>query len=158
LVEESAVLDSQLLGAQQRVDQAQFALENFKISTAGMAKEDVPIAPGLEMTTGYGYNTFLGLQQQLEGLRRERRELAEALERSLAGELNNDKMTSLPSVQGSPDLQRVITSISVAQAELRDLQVRYGPEAALVKEKRYQIDMLKNSTLPVYGEAVLRRL
>src|SRR5690606_4072610 len=85
LVEESAVLDSQLLGAQQRVDQAQFALENFKISTAGMAKEDVPIAPGLEMTTGYGYNTFLGLQQQLEGLRRERRELAEALERSLAG-------------------------------------------------------------------------
>ncbi|HRP07766.1 MAG TPA: polysaccharide biosynthesis tyrosine autokinase [Gemmatimonadales bacterium] len=149
LVEESAVLDSQLLDAQQRVDASQFALETFKINTAGMAKEDVPIAPGLEMTTSYGYSSFLSLQQQLEALRRERRELGQALDRSLAGELNNDKMMSLPSVQGSPDLQRVITSISTAEAELRELLVRYGPEWKDVEAKRYQIKMLKESTLPL---------
>lgn len=158
LVQESNVLDSQLLSAEQRMNDASTALENFKIRTVGQAREDVPIATGLGMTTGYTYGSFLQLQQTLDSLRRERRELVTALSQAQSGALSMDQMSAIGSVRSSPDLMGVISNVSRAEAELRTLLVTYGPEADLVENKQFEISQLKTRTLPVYVQAVISRI
>lgn len=158
LVETSGALDSQLLSAEQRMNDAQVALERFKINTVGLAKEDVPIVPGLAATTSYTYGTFQQLQIIADSLRRDRRELAATLGRSQAGDLATDQMLSIGAVRSSPDLQNVIGSISKAESELRALLVTLGPEARPVTDKQLEITTLKNTTLPRYANAVLTRL
>lgn len=158
LVQESNVLDSQLLSAEQRMRDAQVALEGFKMNTVGQAKEDVPIPAGLGMTTSYTYGSFLQMQQTIDSLRRESRELTAAMERTAAGGLTSDQMLAIGSVRSSPDLQGVIANISRAESELRLLKVDLGDEALLVKNKTREIAMLRDSTLPHYVRAVLDRL
>ena len=158
LVEESNVLDSQLLAAEQRMNDASIALENFKINTVGQAREDVPVATGLGMTTSYTYGSFLQLQQTLDSLRRERRELVAALDRARAGSLSTDQMMAIGSVGSSPALMGVLQRISAAEAAMRGLLVTFGPEAKEIKNKQFEIDQLKSQTLPTYAQAVVARI
>lgn len=158
LVEGSQVLDSQLIAAEQRMRDAQVALENFKITTVGQAKEDVPVAAGLGMTTSYTYTTFLQMQQTLDSLRRESRELQAALDRSKAGQLTADQMLSIGAVRSSPNLQAVIGQVSATEGELRTLLVTLGEENLQVVNARNQLAMLRDTTLPRYVQAVLDRL
>jgi succinoglycan biosynthesis transport protein ExoP len=158
LVQESNVLDSQLLAAETRMNSANTALENFKISTVGKAREDVPVAAGLGMTTSLTYGSFMQLQQTLDSLRRERRELATALSQASSGALSMDQMSAIGSVRSSPDLMGVISAISAAEAELRTMLVTYGDEKPEVVAKRRQISTLKEQTLPVYVQAVISRI
>src|SRR5690606_21383737 len=106
----------------------------------------------------YTYGTLLQLQQTVDSLRRERRELAAAHEQVQAGALSMDQMSAIGSVRSSPDLLGVIGNISRAEAELRALLVTNGPEARAVQNKQFEIAQLKSSTLPIYVNAVLNRI
>lgn len=158
LVEESAVLDSQLLAAEQRMRDAQVALENFKITTVGQAKEDVPIAAGLGMTTSYTYGSFLQMQTTLDSLRRERRELEAVMARTRAGEPTADQFMAIGSVRSSPALQGVINAVTAAETDLRNSLVTLGDEAVSVKQARSRLNMLRDTMLPNHVEAVIDRI
>lgn len=160
LVTTTSVLDSQLLAAEQRMRDADLALQNFKINTVTAPREDAPIAGGLQMTTNYTYGSYMQLRTVSDSLRRERRQLADLLGRALTGGLVTDQLTAIGIVRSSPQLMSAINQLGNEETKLRELM---GPGGMLdannqVKTQRAAITLLRDSTLQQLGQAVLTRV
>lgn len=158
LSDQSAALDSQLVAATQRLRDAEAALQNFKISTVTQRKEDVPVTPGLAMTTSATYGQYFQQREVVDSLRRDRRELSEVLARAQGGDITLDQMLAIGVVRSSPELTRILTQISEAEASVREQLVRYTDVNPLVVSARQRVTALRTQTLPAYANAVIRRL
>ena len=160
LVQNASVLDSQLLAAEISMRDADLALQNFKINTVTAPREQVPVAGGLQMTTNYTYGSYMQLRTVSDSLRRERRQLAELLDRARTGGLVVDQLTAIGVVRSSPQLMSAISQLGSEEAALREL---LGPGGAAegnlrVVGQRAAISMLRDSTIQQLGRAVLTRV
>jgi tyrosine-protein kinase Etk/Wzc len=160
LVQNADVLDSQLLAAEMSMREADLALQNFKINTVTAPREEVPIAGGLQMTTNYTYGSYMQLRTVGDSLRRERRQLADLLDRARAGNLVVDQLTSIGIVRTSPQFMAAISQLGSEESKLRDM---LGPgglagENKQVLRQQTAIAMLRDSTLQDLGRAVLTRV
>lgn len=158
LSDQTDALDSQLVAATQRLRDAETSLQNFKINTVTQRKEDVPVTPGLAMTTSATYGQYFQQREVLDSLRRERRELSEVLARAQTGDITLDQMLAIGVVRTSPELTRILTQISEAEAGVREQLVRYTEENPVVVSARQRVTALRTQTLPAYANAVIRRL
>ena len=185
LIFQVATLDTQLITEQSKLSIAQKKLENFKVHTITLPREDLPLAPGLQQTTGLGYSTYEQKRTQLAGMRNDRRDLQDALTRATAGDLVVDQFMSNNAVRSSTQLIEVVQDLSRNEAKYRELLVRC-PETSVqcddvgantsgtgaagagspgagqswvnMPKLKAHIDELRKGNLQTYSKAVLRQL
>jgi capsular exopolysaccharide synthesis family protein len=158
LTELRIALDTQVTSAQERMQAAEAALEGFKVSTVTLPREEVPIAPGLTMTTGTVFGSYFQQRQQLDALQRDRRAIEDVLTRAAGGEVAVDAFHTIPSVKNAPDLLKVLNELSLLEGALRDSLVVYTEEYRGVVALRDRISHSRSVTVPIYANALIQQL
>lgn len=158
LTTQAAILDTQLTGAQARLEGARGNLERFKVKTITLPREDLPVAPGLAQTTPGATSAYIEKRTRVGALRRDRRDLADALVRAEAGDLAVDLFTAVPTVIASPALSGVIKELEANEAQLRNLRLTLTDSSRGVRDLIARTQEIRNRTLPAYARAVLKRL
>ncbi len=162
--EQSAVLDTQLVSARQRLTAADLALNTFRVSNITKPTEDVPITAGLQQTQPTVITNYFQQRTQAESLRRDRAALVSAVEGAKRGDLAVDGLVSIPAVQQSPNLSSVIAQLQALEQTRRGLLVPAPGRSALTEshpeviEVSRQINEIRTRTLPAYAAAVIKRL
>ncbi len=169
LTAEAGVVDTQLRGAYERLRAAQQQLLSFQTGAITLPRMELPVAPGLQSTSPQGYGTFLAKREQANALRRERRDLQEALAKAQSGEIAADLFLVIPAVAASTELKAVLGDLVSNENQLRTARAQgYSDDCracgvtggplydlpALIGKIRE----LRTVTLPTYVQAVLRRL
>lgn len=162
LTTQAAILDTQLTSAQLRLAAAEGNLQRFRVNTITLPKEDLPMAPGLAQSTPSATAAFVEKRRHVEELRRDRRDLSEALDRAEAGDLAVDLFTAIPTVQASPALLGVIKELETSESLLRQYRKTYTDDYVDAKisvpKLIAQIQEIRNLTIPRYTRAVMLRL
>jgi polysaccharide biosynthesis transport protein len=143
------ILETQLERSAQNLQEADFALERFRVQTITLPGDaPTPASPGLEATRAPVMTQFFELKAQRDGILRDR----EAVERSLrlrtadGGSL--DALSAVPAAQQSPELVQATQELAVKRAALRTLQQQYTDDHPLVRRARQDIDDLEQRTIP----------
>ncbi len=155
---EAATLDSQMTQATAALRTAETALQNYKIKTITKPRENLPVAPGLAQTSPGGFSTYIMQREQVTELRREREDLANAMQKAKTGQLIVDDLLAIPVVASSFDLKNVILELQKSQADLRELQKTKTDSFETVINQKNRIIQLRDTMLPQYSAVVLRRL
>lgn len=174
LTAEAGVVDTQLQGAYSRLQSATQQLLSFQTNSVMLPREALAVAPGLQSTSPQGYAGFIAKRDQVDQLRRERRDLQEALAKVTAGEIAVDLFLTIPAVANSTELRAVINDLVNVESQLRagralgfsDNCSGCGtsppgtPNAVYYDMPKLiaRIQELRTVSLPTYGRAVLRRL
>ncbi|HEX3928039.1 MAG TPA: polysaccharide biosynthesis tyrosine autokinase [Gemmatimonadales bacterium] len=158
LIANSAALDSQLTSAQIHLQQDERALEQFKVKTITKPKEALPVAPGLQQTTGTAEGAYFIKQQTLVDKQRDAHALRQALARADSGQLVVDDFTSIPTVKVSVDLMAVIGELSKDEAVVRDLTTHLTDSSIDVIRARQRVSEDQTVRIPRYARVVLERL
>ncbi|MBK7595114.1 MAG: polysaccharide biosynthesis tyrosine autokinase [Gemmatimonadetes bacterium] len=169
LTAEAGVVDTQLRGAYDRLRNAEQALLAFQTGSITKPRMELPVTPGLSSTSPQGYTAFIARREAAEGLRRDRRDLQEALAKAQGGEIAVDLFLTIPSVNNSTELKQVLGDLVSNETQLRTARaqgysddcracgVTGGPVYDLPELIR-RIREIRSQTLPTYAQAVLRRL
>lgn len=151
------VLDSQVLDQYRRLSDAEQRLESFRVGTVTKPREEAPVAPGLSFTQPTVYSSYFAQRNALDSLRRDRQEIQEVLRRLKTGEVAVDAFNTITSVRQAPDLQRVLSELSLKEAQLRDTIAMYTDQYKGVISLRDRIDFIRTQTIPLYAEALIRQ-
>ena len=152
------VLDSQVVDQAQKLKTSEEALEAFRVGTVTLPREDAPVSPGLQLTQPTVFSQFFQLRTELQSVQRDRRAIEDVLNRAAGGALAVDAFNTIPSVKTAPDLQRVLTELSAAEADVRTLLTRYTEEYKGVRDARDKIATLREQTIPLYANALVEQL
>lgn len=163
LTTQARVLDSQVTAAQFKLRDAERELLAFQTNTITAPREELSVSPGLQQTTPMGYSAFMAKRNLAGELKRDRKDMAEALAKIQNGEIATDVISAIPSVRSSPDLMRVLGELSTAETEVRDLRAKgtldsYKSATLSMPDKLARIQEIRSVTIPLYARAVLRRL
>ncbi len=169
LTAEAGAVDTAVSKAYERLTIAQRELLAYRTRTITMPREELPVAPGLQNTTQSGYGTYVAKREQVTALRRDKRDLQDALAKAQAGEIAADLFTTIPSVASSTEFKQVLADLVASENQLRLIRAGActdentacgatgGPfinVPVLIK----RVEELRSRTLPAYGQAVIRRL
>jgi succinoglycan biosynthesis transport protein ExoP len=162
LTRSAHVLDSQLTQQNLKLQEYQRALQTYRTHIITLPHEELPVAPGLDQTSPTGYTAYLMKTQQLEALKRDRRELFLALAKDTAGEPVVDQLTMIPATKASPELSAVVMELMKSEQELRQNRMRYqdaykGAEIDMPRLIQHVHD-LRMTTIPTAVHAVVRNL
>ncbi len=158
LTQMRTALDGQLTDQETRLHEAERELEQFRVNTVTLPKEDVAVAPGLQMTQGTAYGDYFQLRKQIDDVKRDRRQLQDAMKRLNSGEATIDAFQTINAVRTAPALLAVLDQIGKAEIELRIARTRYTDDYKPVKDLIDQVSTLRNITLPTYVGALDRQL
>jgi len=154
----STVLDSQVVNQATKLRIAEEALEGFRVGTVTLPREELPVASGLQLTTSTVYSNYFNQKTTLDSLRRDQLELEDVKHKMSEGEFAVDAFMTIGAVRQAPDVNRILTELSTAEAELRVLRTKYTEENRLVMDMRDRIEVLRSRTIPIYVDALLRQL
>jgi succinoglycan biosynthesis transport protein ExoP len=169
LTAEAGAVDTAVTKAYERLSNAQRELLAYQTRTVTLPREELPVAPGLSNTTGSGYGTYIAKREEAARLRRDKRDLQDALAKAQAGEIAADFFTTIPSVASSTEFKQVLADLVASENQLRVIRagactdenpacgIAGAPPVnvpALIK----RVEELRTRTLPAYGQAVIRRL
>ena len=159
LTQEATVLDTQLIAAKARLDEAQASLESFRVRAITLPNEGVPITAGTQQTQPAVVGDYLMQRVVIDSLKREQDELRRALAQAQGGqELIVDRFRSIGAVARANELSGVLSEIAAEQTKRRQLLVQYFPTHEQVRAVDARITELRNVVLPQYVQAVLDRL
>ncbi|MBI3792081.1 MAG: hypothetical protein HY275_14545, partial [Gemmatimonadetes bacterium] len=166
VVDFANVLEQQVQTAQQRLHDAEVALESFKVKTITEPTE-AGTTPGAGLNLpgngDPGMNTFFQQKFAFESVKRDREQLQELITDSRTGAtpgvITAEALIALPSVvQGSPQLKVALDELTVAQAKLRTARQFYSDDFKTVKEAAEQVRVLQTQTIPQAALAMLDQL
>ncbi|TVP44906.1 MAG: polysaccharide biosynthesis tyrosine autokinase [Gemmatimonadales bacterium] len=145
-----AILEEQLDYAAQNLQQAEYALEGFKVRTISLPSEQgMPVAGGTQQTTNPVFQNFFNLRVEQDEARRDQSALNRAMARSQQeGRLATEALEVIPSVRESTDLVRALSLASEKRAEVRALSLRYHEDWPEVQALRRDIVELEQQTIP----------
>lgn len=158
LRELSTVLSEQVQQQEVKLRTAEQALESFKVATITQPRDEVAIAPGLQMTQSPAYSRYFDQRVTLETIRYERRAIEDVMGRLAKGDTTVDAFQTIPAVARAPDLTRVLNELSSAEAELRVSRQKYTDEYPAVRDLNERIRRIKDVTIPGYARALVREL
>lgn len=158
LTAESEVLDTQLVRAKARLDAAQANLQAFRVRAITLPNEGVPVTAGIQQTQPQVVGDYLQQRQVVDSLQREQRQLQDALASAQSGALAVDRFMGIGAVSRAPELSGVLSELSAAETQRRNLLVRFYPTHDSVRRVDARISELRTVTLPRYVSAVLDRL
>jgi succinoglycan biosynthesis transport protein ExoP len=137
---------------------AEASLESFRIATVTLPREDGPVVPGLTMTTSSAYGKYFQERVNLEAIRQDRKAIEDVLGRLEEGGATVDAFMLIPALRAAPDLSKVLTELSAADASLRALRTKYTDEYGPVKDLQASIQTMRTVTVPAYARALVSQL
>jgi capsular exopolysaccharide synthesis family protein len=154
----AGVLDSQVIDQAQKLKNAEEGLEAFRVGTVTLPREEAVVAPGLQFTQPTVYSQYFALRTDLEAVKRDRKAIEEVLGRAREGAMAVDAFNTIPAVKSAPDLQRVLSELSVAEADLRTMLTKYTDEYKGVRDLKEKIASIRGQTIPLYANALVEQL
>jgi capsular exopolysaccharide synthesis family protein len=156
LIELTKILDEQLSSARQSLNDAELALEAFRVRTITLPPDRA--APGAEAARDPAYKGFFDAQIERDAAQRD----GEALERLLAqagdSGLSTEALGAIGSVANSAELKETLSELTKKQTDLRAM--RYGYTDAYPPVQRLQADIatLQRQTIPALTRALAAQL
>ena len=155
----SAILQEQLLVAERSLNDAEVALEAFKVATITLPTDrGTPLSPGLAMTQDPVYDNFFQIKVERDQLQRDREVIARVLNDARSGPLSVFALQSVPSLQQAPALEAALAELTTKRAELRALRQRYTDENLQVIRLQKSTDELEKGTIPALAMSLLSEL
>jgi succinoglycan biosynthesis transport protein ExoP len=158
LRELSKLLEEQVGQQEAKLRAAEGALESFKVATITQPREEVAIAPGLQMTQNSAYTRYFDQRVTVETIRNDRRSIEDVLARLRAGTTTVDAFHTIAAVARAPGLGKALSELSSAEADLRALQSKYTDEYRGVKDLQERIATMRQTTIPAYALALVQEL
>lgn len=149
------VLGEQYESARQNLAQAEEALRDFRVRTAGSPLVGQVAGGGLAVE-GSGLATQL--RSDVDQLRRDRSLLNQLAMRATTGRVSVEMWSSIPAVTTSPIMQAALQELGKKQGELRNLRYQYTSEAAPVKQLEGEIAQLEQQQIPSLARMLSRDL
>ncbi len=164
VVDFSNVLEQQVQTAQQRLKDAETALETFKVRTITEPSENGAImAAGTQANNDPVFKGFFDEKFQFDMVRRDREQLERLISDSRTGAtpgvITAEALIALPSVvQGSPALKTALDELTQGQARLRTARQFYSDDFKTVKELAEAVRILQSQTIPQAALGMLDQL
>ncbi|AMW04164.1 polysaccharide biosynthesis tyrosine autokinase [Gemmatimonas phototrophica] len=158
----AAILEGQREFAAKSLNEAEGALESFRVRTVTEPTERQTITPGIELTTNPVFDNYFRDKVLADGYQRDR----EALERILnAGKqgapITREAVLSVPSVNTDPaaeNLRKVLAEQADREFNLRRLRESYTDEYQKVKDEQAALQTLRTVSVPGALDAYLGQL
>jgi capsular exopolysaccharide synthesis family protein len=147
LVEVRNILETQLEIARRNLEESEYELNNFLVQTITLpAQPATPVNPGTQETRTDVLSGFYDLKIDRDNVERDRL----AIERSIAdgAALSIDALSSIASVQQSPELSQALTELATKRAEMRSLLVVYTTEHRQVQRAAEDVRNLETQVIP----------
>lgn len=159
LVQQTAVLEEQLVYADSALSSATVALEAFRVNTVTLPSEQAsPVAAGLAMTRDPVYTNYFDLRNQRDQLREYREGIARILRDAQTSSTALDALIRFPAVPQGGALEQALTERLAKKAQLRvdtlQYTAAYPPVQALISEIR----TLEQSTIPALARELIASL
>src|SRR5690606_19629294 len=159
LTQLSAILQDQLNVSAGNLNQAEAALQDFKVNTITLPSDrGAPVSAGLQMTQDPVFDNYFSMKIQQEQLQRDRETINRVLADARNGPLSVFALEAVPSLAQSPSLQASLAELNVQRASLRALQDRYTDQYGQVADAQAAIDKLELETIPQQAAALVSAL
>ena len=160
---EAHAYDSMLNYAQGRLQDDERKLQGYKVKTITLPRDQLPVAPGLAATQPMAYEAYLSQRNSLNNLRKDRRDLANALLKLQSGEPSIDWFVPIAAVGASPDLMGHLQDLMKQEATLQQNRIRYGDSGGNgtdinMRQLNKRVTELKTIIVPTAVRAVLQHL
>lgn len=157
-------LDSQLTMANAKLEADDRALQQYQIKTITLPRQEFPVAPGLQATTNGAYASYVDKRYEVDQLRKQRRDLANALAKLERGDGAADQYAMNPVTKLSPELMIYVNELVQNELQYHNLHARYTDSAISFDGKINMprllddIHRLRTLTIPAYTREVLTTL
>ncbi|HEX7051965.1 MAG TPA: polysaccharide biosynthesis tyrosine autokinase [Longimicrobiales bacterium] len=143
------ILEEQLAAQEEKLREAEIALESFRVQTITLPTERAtPVAPGLQETRDPVFDNFFRMKIEQEELRRDRLAIANALTQIRDSSFSVASLEYIESVRNSAELGSALHDLTEKLASLRAMRARYTDEYLPVRELIDEIETLKSQTIP----------
>lgn len=165
LNEQVANLDSQLVQAKVKLNEAESALMTYQVSTVTMPRGDtyLPVAPGLQQTSPGGQAAWIQRRSALRSLEQDRKALIDALASAKRnGSPDIDIFLAIPTVQQRQELKQVLLNYSQIQNQVRAALMLYLPTCGACSIDMPRLigsrDHVRDIEIPAAAQIVLSQL
>lgn len=162
VTQRAAILEGQLEYARVQLNDAERALEGFKVSTAMLPSESrIASVAGQELTANPVYASFFNQQITAEQLRRDREWIDRALTAGPDGGVSAEALLSIPSVntaEAAVQLRANLTEALSLEGEIRKLELTYTDEAPQLRRPKSELARLRGEVIPAAARALRTEL
>lgn len=160
LTEMTRILNEQLASARQSLDQAETALQDFRIRTITLPSDQTvfPLAPGLVQTTDPAYQNFFTMKTEEDQLRQDRQAVERVLATSPDSGLSLAAVELIPAASQSSGVRDLMNGLIDAKANLRVLRQRYTDQNPQVIRALQDVAVLENELIPKELELLAENL
>ena len=156
-------LDSQLIEAKGLLTEKENELESWQVKTITLPKAELPLAPGLQQTTPQGYSAYTQLRMMLEDRKRDRGDLAAAIQHAdSGGDIIVDEFPAIPYVNTKPELTQVLKEYQQRSSELRLARQKYEDSCSQctpnMPDLIAKVNEMRTKTIPRYAHVALQQL
>lgn len=158
----AAILEGQREYAAAALQDAENALESFRVRTVTEPNERQSIAPGLEMTNSPVFDNFFRNKVMSENYQRDRQTLERLLAQQRQGAaITREAVLSVPMVNADPaseDLRKLLNEQAEREFTLRRLRESYTDEFQKVKDEQAALANLRTQSVPAALAAYIEQL
>jgi capsular exopolysaccharide synthesis family protein len=158
----AAILEGQREYAAKSLQEAESALEGFRVRTVTEPNERQTITPGIEMTTSPVFDNYFRDKVMADSYQRDRQALEKILSQHKQGaSITREAVLSVPMVNADPaseDLRKLLSEQAEREFNLRRLRESYTDEFQKVKDEQQALANLRNTTVPGALAAYIEQL
>lgn len=155
----ASTVEDQMQQAASRLKSAEGALEAYKVNTITLPSENTVVSPGVAMATNPVFNKFFNDNVLHKTVLRDRQALAAIM--SAAGpdnRLSYEALKALPPRGAIDPLDTELQNLELRQAELRALQEKFTDAHRFVVDKKEEVRVLEQQTIPLLARQTLNQL
>lgn len=144
------ILEEQTDYASERLQEAELALENFRVETVTLPQDRERSTPaaGLQMTRDPVFDAFFQKKLQTSELRTTVQQLEELRRRAREGEISPIAMQAIPAVNQASSLSSAISDLVELRSRRSSLLESYTEQHPTVQDLTSRIQRLQNETIP----------
>lgn len=158
----ASILEGQREYAATALQDAENALESFRVRTVTEPNERQSIAPGLEMTNSPVFDNYFRNKVMAESYQRDRQTLERLLAQQRQGSpITREAVLSVPMVNADPaaeDLRKLLIEQAEREFTLRRLRESYTDEFQKVKDEQVALASLRSQSVPTALAAYIEQL
>lgn len=156
----TTILEEQLQITQSDLEDAEVALESFKVRTILLPSErGSPVSPGLAETRDPALTNFFEMRLQAANLERDQESLRRVLTQAQGGaRVPLEALEVIPSAAASSELKNALDAAALKRAEVRSLTLRYTDEHPDVRALNQELEVLETRTIPGLIQGLISEL
>ncbi len=158
-VELTGILEEQLQYAERALNDAQVALEGFRVNTITLPSQQAsPVAAGLAMTRDPVYDNYFDLRLRGQQLQDHRDGIARILREAQSLPTALDALITHPAVPQGGALHQALEERMVKRSQLRTDTLRYTANYPTVQALMGEIQTLEQVTIPALARELMASL